>query len=96
MAQLTGGERAVGTHTRGSEQGVEDGVEGSLASEWSQAHTWGGKAFHAGDSVPGSLEAGLGWKVLKARGQATLWVPGTPCSAAGGSDIGAVPLLPTV
>lgn len=58
MAQLTGGERAVGTHTRGSEQGVEDGVEGSLASEWSQAHTWGGKAFHAGDSVPGSLEAG--------------------------------------
>lgn len=47
-----------GDPTRGSEQGVEDGVEGSLASEWSQAHAWGGKAFHAGDSVPGGLEAG--------------------------------------
>lgn len=33
---------------------------------------------------------GLGRKVLKAQGQETLWVPGTMCSVAGGSDVGAV------
>lgn len=30
---------------------------------------------------------GLDRKVLKVRGQETLWVPGTPCSTAGSSDV---------
>lgn len=30
---------------------------------------------------------GLNQKVLKVLGQETLWVPGTPCSTAGGSDV---------
>ncbi|CAI9178353.1 unnamed protein product [Rangifer tarandus platyrhynchus] len=64
----------------------KDAVDGNLASEGSQAHAWGGKAFHAG-TVPGGLGAGTRPEGPEARGQETLWVPGTPCSAAGGSDV---------
>lgn len=81
---------AVVTHTRAASRGSRTGSKAAWPQSGARPTPGEGRHSTLGTLSQAAWRLGLGWKVLKAQGQETLWVPGTTCSAAGGSDVGAV------